>query len=87
MNNIEKKLKGIAQELSQLLLTYKWEEAWQKAGELSALLKTEEALNLPAIKIDGIRSLMKSYYSKARSVQAAQKAMLAIGHKLADESN
>lgn len=78
----DKKLLQVAQELSQLLSGYKYDEAWEKAGELNSLLKNREESTLPNYMLDMIQTHLKSYYYQNNQVSKAHKAMTAIGHRL-----
>lgn len=81
-NDMDKKLLNLTTELSEALTTYKYEEAWNKAGELNSLLKNREQFSLPGYMLDMIGQHVKSYYYQNSTVQKAHKAMSAIGHKL-----
>ncbi|HEM3630743.1 TPA: hypothetical protein U1D13_000628 [Streptococcus suis] len=78
----DKKVLAVSQELSQALVTYKWEEAWTKAGELNGLLKNREGLTLPPYMLDMLVQHLKSFYYQNNQINKAHKAMSAIGHKL-----
>lgn len=80
----DKKVLVITQELSELLTNYKYDEAWEKAGELNKLLKLKDGLTLPPYMIDMLVTHMKSYYYQNNQIQKAHKVMSAIGHKLAE---
>lgn len=78
----DKKVLQVVQELSSLLTSYKYEEVWEKAGELNSLLKKRDELTLPPYMIDMLQQHVKSYYYQNNNVTKAHKAMVAIGHKL-----
>lgn len=80
----DKKVLHVAQELSDLLTSYKYDEAWEKAGELNSLLKSDEGLTLPSYMLDMLREHVKSYYYQNNNITKSRKAMTAIGHKLAE---
>ncbi|MFS1664092.1 hypothetical protein [Streptococcus sp. zg-JUN1979] len=80
----DKKLLFVTQELSDLLTSHKYDEAWTKAGELHSLLKNTEGLTLPPYMLDMLKTHLKSYYYQNNVVNKAHKAMSAIGGKLAD---
>ncbi|WP_273451258.1 hypothetical protein [Streptococcus ferus] len=80
----DKKVLAISQEFSELLVNHKYDEAWEKAGELNGLLKKREELTLPSYMIDMMQTHLKNYYYQNNVVNKAHKAMSAIGHKLAD---
>lgn len=80
----DKKVLHVAQELSDLLTSYKYDEAWEKAGELNGLLKSDEGLTLPSYMLDMLRQHVKSYYYQNNIITKSHKAMTAIGHKLAE---
>lgn len=81
-NEKDKKVLAVSQELSGLLTAYKYEEAWEKAGELNSLLKQRDELTLPPYMIDMLAQHLKSYYYQNSVIKKAHKAMSAIGHKL-----
>lgn len=81
-NEKDKKILAVSQELSGLLVSYKYEEAWEKAGELNALLKNRDELTLPPYMIDMLQQHLKSYYYQNNVVKKAHRSMTAIGHKL-----
>lgn len=83
-NEKDKKFLAVAQELSELLTAYKWDDAYTKAGELNSLLKQREELSLPSYMIDMAQSHLKSFYYQNTAVNKAHKAMVAVGHKLAE---
>ncbi|MFM1676741.1 hypothetical protein AB6P01_09785 [Streptococcus mutans] len=83
-NEQDKKVLSVVQELSQLLIGYKYDEAWGKAGELSGLLRNTESLTLPSYMLDMLKQHLKSYYYQQEQVNKSHKAQLAIGHKLED---
>lgn len=83
-NAEDKKLLAVSQEFSGLLTSHKYDEAWEKAGELNGLLKKREGLTLPGYMVDMIETHLKSYYFQNSNVNKARKAMSAIGHKLAE---
>lgn len=80
----DKKVLRVSSELSELLTAYKWDEAYTKAGELNALLKKRDELTLPGYMLDMMATHVKSYYYQNNQVSKAHKAMVAIGHKLAE---
>ena len=83
-NEQDKKVLGLANELSELLVAHKYEETWERVGELNSLLKKKEELTLPSYMIDALVQHVKSYYYQNNQVKKARTAMTAIGHKLAD---
>ncbi|WP_373808431.1 hypothetical protein [Streptococcus ferus] len=80
----DKKVLAVSQELSELLVGHKYDEAWEKAGELNALLKKRDDLTLPSYMLDMMQTHLKNYYYQNNVVNKAHKSMSAIGHKLAD---
>ncbi|MDV5987560.1 hypothetical protein KB575_00560 [Streptococcus canis] len=78
----DKKVLQVAQELSELLVNHKYDESWEKAGELNSLLKKREGLTLPGFMVDMMSQHLKSYYYQNNAIGKAHKAMSAIGHKL-----
>ncbi|MGX9845705.1 hypothetical protein ACR3IL_10575 [Streptococcus iniae] len=78
----DKKLLYVKQEFAELLLAYKYQESWTKAGELNALLKNKENLSLPEEVTNNIASLLKGYYDANDKVNEAHKRMTGFGHKL-----
>lgn len=80
----DKKVLAVNQELSELLIGHKYNEAWEKAGELNSLLKKRDDLTLPSYMLDMLQNHLKSYYYQNNAVTKAHKTMTAIGHKLAD---
>lgn len=78
----DRKVLRVTQELSELLTSYKYDEAWEKAGELNSLLKKRDELTLPAYMLDMLQQHLKSYYYQNNVVSKARKSMAAIGHKL-----
>ncbi|MFI3886752.1 hypothetical protein [Streptococcus parauberis] len=78
----DKKLLHVANEFSESLISYNYEEAWQKHGELSSLLKNREEYTLPGYMIDMIQQHISSFRKLNDKVNQAHKAMSAIGHKL-----
>ncbi|AXQ77771.1 hypothetical protein DDV21_001120 [Streptococcus chenjunshii] len=83
-NEQDKKVLHVAQELAELLTTHKYEESWEKAGELNGLLKSREGLTLPSYMLDMLNQHLKSYYYQNNVINKAHKAQSAIGHKLAE---
>lgn len=81
-NEKDKKFLAVVQELSGLLISYKWDEAYTKVGELNSLLKNREELTLPSYMIDMAASHVKSFYYHNNIVNKSHKSMVAIGHKL-----
>lgn len=80
----DKKVLRVAQELSALLVSHKYDESWEKAGELNGLLKNRENLTLPSYMLDMLGQHLKSYYFQNSHIKKAHTAMSAIGHKLED---
>lgn len=83
-NEQDKKVLGLANQISELLVAHQYEGTWELVGELNALLKKKEELTLPTYMIDSLIQYIKSYYYQNNQVKKARTAMTAIGHKLAD---
>ncbi|MDY2776642.1 MAG: hypothetical protein SOV02_09140 [Streptococcus infantarius] len=87
MNQNDKKLLAVADQVSELLLAYKYDEAWEAVGELNALLKKED-YSLPEEVLETMRKNVKSYYyQETQVIRQAHRVMSAIGHSLAEVSN
>lgn len=65
-NDKDKKVLGVVAELSVFLKEHKYDEAWEKAGELSALIKSREELSLPDYMIDMLQQHLKKFIIKIR---------------------
>lgn len=87
IGTLEKKILGLVNDLSNLLTTYKYDEAWQVAGELNSVLKSSEVIQLPADMLEAIRVELKGYYFTNSEIQSLHKRLVAKGHKLADLAN
>lgn len=81
-NDKDKKVLGVVAELSVFLKEHKYDEAWEKAGELSALIKSREELSLPDYMIDMLQQHLKKFYYQNSVIKKARKAQSAVGHKL-----
>lgn len=82
LNEKDKKLLQVTHEVSELLTSYKFEEAWSHVGELNALLKNGD-YTLPEDVIDEMRKSVRSYYYQENElIKKARRAQVAIGHKL-----
>ncbi|MBF0780674.1 MULTISPECIES: hypothetical protein [unclassified Granulicatella] len=82
--NILGQLKKVASELSEVLTSYRFDEAYALAGQLNALLKSEEAMKLARYEVEVFQECLRGYYSANEQRNAAQKRMVAIGHHLGD---
>lgn len=83
-NELDKKFLKVAQELSEALVAYQWDEAYTKAGELNSLLKQRDQMTLPGYMLDSAQNHLRSFYHQNTVVQKAHKAMIAVGHKLVE---
>lgn len=84
-SELDKKVLKVAQELSEMLVNHKYDESWEKAGELNGLLKKSgEELTLLSYMVDMLRNHVKSYYYQNNAIKKAHTAMSAIGHKLGE---
>lgn len=75
----DKQVIELANELSKKLKDQEFKQAWTMAGELSALLKNEEELQLPYQVIECIKKDLSSYYSMNKEFNKVTNRAFAIG--------
>lgn len=78
------KVKKLGQEASELLTSYKYEEAKDIIKQLSNHLKQADDMNYPKAMAEGYRSLIKNFFSIDREIFNLKKRSVAIGHKLSE---
>ena len=79
---IEKKIKATSLELGELMKAHNDKEAWTKAGELTHLLKNEDAEKLAPELLDQLRSELRGYYYVNGEINKLHKQLYAKGNKL-----
>ena len=84
---METKIKALSTELGELLKAHNTNEAWTKAGELSHLLKTEEAQQLPPLLLEVLQTELRSYYYVNGELNKLHKQLYAKGSKLIELAN
>lgn len=75
----DKQVIELSNELAKKLKDQEFKQAWTMAGELSALLKNEEELQLPYQVIECIKKDLSSYYSMNKEFNKVTNRAFAIG--------
>ncbi|NYS33757.1 hypothetical protein HZZ02_08355 [Streptococcus danieliae] len=78
------KLKKMGQEASELLTSYKYDEAKDVMKKLSNHLKQADDMNYPKAMAEGYRSLIKNFFFIDREIFNLKKRSVGIGHKLSE---
>ncbi|MBZ2021409.1 hypothetical protein [Streptococcus sanguinis] len=79
----DKKVLGLAKEAGELLVNYKYSEAWPVMGQLYGLVKKKDDLALPDYMVEALEKYVRDYYHQNDIVNQAHKAMTAVGGKMA----
>jgi putative transfer protein len=74
----DKHIVELALELSKVLKEHQFEKAWTNAGELNALLKNTEDLQLNPEVIESIKKDLNSYYFMNREYKKVTNRAYAI---------
>ena len=75
----DKQIIDLSNELAKKLKDQEFKQAWTMAGELSALLKNEEELQLPYQVIECIKKALSSYYAMNKELNKVTNRAFAIG--------
>ena len=75
----DKQISDVSNELAQKLKDQEFKQAWTMAGELSALLKNEEELQLPYQVLECIKKDLSSYYAMNKELNKVTNRAFAIG--------
>lgn len=75
----DKQIIDLSNELAKKLKDQEFKQAWTMAGELSALLKNEEELQLPYQVLECIKKDLSSYYSMNKEFNKVTNRAFAIG--------
>lgn len=87
MQENDVKFKKALQAMTEALLDNKFDEAWQPAGELNAMLKSKETLSIPHIVLDNLGYKLRFYYRSNEDIKKAHRQQKAIGHDLEELCN
>lgn len=77
-------VKKLGQEASELLTSYKYDEAKDVMKKLSNHLKQADDMNYPKAMAEGYRSLIKNFFFIDREIFNLKKRFVGIGHKLSE---
>lgn len=75
----DKQIIDLSNELAKKLKDQEFKQAWTMAGELSALLKNEEELQLTYQVLECIKKDLSSYYSMNKELNKVTNRAFAIG--------
>ena len=75
----DKQIIDLSNELAKKLKDQEFKQAWTMAGELSALLKNEEELQLPYQVLEYIKKHLSSYYAMNKELNKVTNRAFAIG--------
>ena len=75
----DKQIIDLSNELAKKLKDQEFKQAWTMAGELSALPKNEEELQLPYQVLECIKKDLSSYYSMNKELNKVTNRAFAIG--------
>lgn len=75
----DKQIIDLSNELAKKLKDQEFKQAWTMAGELSALLKNEEELQLSYQVLECIKKDLSSYYSMNKELNKVTNRAFAIG--------
>ncbi len=75
----DKQIIDLSNELAKKLKDQEFKQAWTMAGELSALLKNEEELQLPYQVLEYIKKDLSSYYAMNKELNKVTNRAFAIG--------
>ena len=75
----DKQIIDLSNELAKKLKDQEFKQAWTMAGELSALLKNEEELQLPYQVLECIKKDLSSYYAMNKKLNKVTNRAFAIG--------
>lgn len=75
----DKQIIDLSNELAKKLKDQEFKQAWTMAGELSALLKNEEELQLPYQVLECIKKDLSSYYAMNKELNKVTNRAFAIG--------
>ena len=75
----DKQIIDLSNELAKKLKDQEFKQAWTMAGELSALLKNEEELQLPYQVLECIKKDLSSYYAMHKELNKVTNRAFAIG--------
>ena len=75
----DKQIIDLSNELPKKLKDQEFKQVWTMAGELSALLKNEEELQLPYQVLECIKKDLSSYYAMNKELNKVTNRAFAIG--------